>query len=159
MPNAAGIVAVFLFVGDEMCIYIWSYIYIYVCVCVERDRESGCRRILYSLLLRTAPSHLQLLYKCMCCRKIVICVSDGEKLCASRPAHVVDVADGAKRGKKIDISLFFSLLSTVRVVSSERASEGAVPDARSKRYVSFFFFFLRFVHSCLPFLSLFVVVV
>lgn len=54
-------------------------VYIYIRVCVWRETESGCRRILYSLLLRTAPSHLQLLCKCVCCRKIVICVSDGEK--------------------------------------------------------------------------------
>lgn len=61
MPNTAddtGIVAVFLFgyVGDE----IYMNIYIYICI------VRGCRAILYSLLLRTAPSHLQLLYECVC---------------------------------------------------------------------------------------------
>ncbi len=95
MPNAAdaGIVAVLLFVCRRRNIYICIYIFI------------GCRAILYSLLLRTAPSHLQLLYECVCCRKIVICVCDREKKCASAFTHVDD-ADGAKEKKK---NLYFSL--------------------------------------------------
>ena len=75
----------------------------------------GCRAILYSLLLRTAPSHLQLLYECVCCRKIVICVCDREKKCASAFAYVDD-ADGAKK-KKIRIYIF--LFSILHIVSSD----------------------------------------
>ncbi len=82
-----------MYVGDEI------YICIYICI--------GCRAILYSLLLRTAPSHLQLLYECVCCRKIVICVCVREKKCASA-FTLVDDADGAKQEKKKK-NLYFSL--------------------------------------------------
>ena len=88
----------------------------------------GCRAILYSLLLRTAPSHLQLLYECVSCRQIVICVCDGENERRSARAllHVGD-ADGAKQRKKTKNLSFFlslSLYRTLPTVKQPKRTDG-----------------------------------
>jgi hypothetical protein len=99
----------------QMLLMLGSLLFISLYVCRRRNIYIyiGCRAILYSLLLRTAPSHLQLLYVSVCCCKIVICVCDRERRSARALFHTSTMRTGQSKKKRIYIFLF-SILHIVR---------------------------------------------